>query len=168
MIEKLLARCVHETDSGAKSFLGKCLGEVGAIGEHRLRGVSMGTVLGPSDSLDADASCWRLTRPPWKSKSTEYELELVKRHLVIALKAATSASDLNKVAFSIQQLLKLLDKPARPGVFQAPGARRLVQEDPPRPTMSDRLRQLLDGAFETVEPFWSTSFKEVRSLDVRP
>ena len=156
-----MARCVHETDAGAKSLLGACLGEVGAIGEHRLGGISMAAALGPSDSLDAHDSFWRLKRPPWKSKSTEYELELVKRHLVIALKAATSASDLNKVAFSIQQLLKLLDMSAQPMGFQTLMTGHRNQADRPRPVMSEWLRQQLEGVSEAVEPFWSTSFKEV-------
>lgn len=41
IIEKLMQRCVHETDRRVRLHLATCLGEIGAIGEHRLDDISL-------------------------------------------------------------------------------------------------------------------------------
>ncbi|CAB9501042.1 protein kinase ATR [Seminavis robusta] len=162
MMGILLARSVNETDDDAKSLLGTCLGEVGAIGEHRLGGISMAAVMGPSDSLEACDNDWRLSQPPWASNTSRYELQLVKRHLVAALKATTSTEDQNKVAFAFQELLHLLDDAAHQGSSQRPDTSLGDAGDKPRREMSSWLSgQLQDaGVFETVEPYWNTNFTE--------
>ena len=158
MMGALMARCVLETDPSTKSLLGACIGEVGAIGEHRLGPIRMSKALRTSDSLDQSANTWRLTQPPWRSQLARYELQLVKKHLVVALKAAPSSTDQFKVAFAIQQLLQLLDQSSqKSGEAGHAGKERATE-------MGSWLKsQLVEaGVYETVEPFWSSEFSEVR------
>ena len=114
MVEKLLSRCVVESIPEVREQLAMCLGEIGALCETRLGELKMGTSMGEG-SIDSPSSSytWRLEHAPWHSTSTEYQLELVTKHFVVALNAAPSSSDQNKITLSIQQLLKLLDKYGR-------------------------------------------------------
>ena len=157
MMGILLARCVHETDSETRSLLGACLGEVGAIDEHRLGVISMSDVLGASDSLDSQDSNWRLSQPPWRSQSTRYELQLITRHLVFALKAAQSMGDQHKIALTIQQILQLLDSSAQE---RRPATNSNDSEPSHRPEMSRWLKDQLvhAGVIDSVEPFWNSEF----------
>jgi hypothetical protein len=161
-----MARCVLETDADSKSLLAACLGEVGAIGEHRLGSIRMSKALQTSDSLDQSANAWRLSQPPWKSQLARYELQLVKRHLCVALKAAPSSADQFKIAFAIQQLLQLLDRSSQEGRSGAGGNERDAGDGQRSAEMGSWLKgQLVDaGVFETVEPFWSSEFNEVSIL----
>lgn len=158
----LMARCVLEPDTRMKSLLGACLGEVGAIGEHRLGPIQMSKVLRASDAVDEKTTSWRLTQPPWKSQIARYELQLVKRHLVVALKAAPSSADQFKVAFAIQQLLQLLDRSSSEG--QIGTATPTSHGDKQTREMGSWLKsQLVEaGVYETVEQYWSSEFNEVR------
>jgi hypothetical protein len=161
MMEKLLTRCVQEVDPNTRILLSTCLGEVGAIGEHRLGDLKIGSSMG-DESLDSPTGSyrWRLGQPPWQSQSTKYELQLVTRHLVAALKAATTSVDQHKVAFTIQLLLHQLDKsPGR----QIKGAGKLQEnENPKMDEMSKWLKDNLkeSGVYEIIEPFWSSEFSE--------
>lgn len=158
MMGILLARCVHESDSTTRRILGCCLGEVGAVAEHWLGNIIMSRVLGASDSLDSNDSGWRLSQPPWKSQQTRYELQLVTRHLVVALKAAPTSSDQHKIAFTIQQLLRQLDRFMHD---THPKTDELGAEK--RQTMSSWLREQLEqaGVYDAIEPFWHSEFSEV-------
>jgi hypothetical protein len=160
MMEKLLTRCVHEADSQARILLATCLGEVGAIGEHRLGDLNIGNSIG-DESLDSPTSSyrWRLDQPPWQSRAAKYELQLVTKHLAAAIKAAPSSTDQHKVAFTIQQLLELLDKSARqsseagmPGEIDNPIGREMSK------WLRDKLKE--SGVYEIIEPFWFSEFSE--------
>lgn len=150
MIEKLLTRCVQESDKQTRVLLGTCLGEIGGISEHKLGDLSIGASA-DSESLDSPNSTykWRLEQPPWQSRAAKYELQLVTRHLVVALKAAPSSSDQHKVAFTIQQLLVLLDRSARQAESDV-----IVEGSRNTKEMSKWLRdKLIDsGVYEVVEP----------------
>jgi hypothetical protein len=166
MMEKLLARCVHEADSYIRILLATCLGEVGAIGEHRLGELKIGSSMG-EESLDSPNSSyrWRLDQPPWQSQAAKYELQLITRHLVAALKAAPSSTDQHKVAFAIQQLLHLLDKSGCQN--EEPIATGADEDTSRRREMSKWLRDKLyeSGVYEIIEPYFLSEFSEkVRSV----
>ena len=162
-MEKLLNRCVHEADGQVRLLLAVCLGEVGAIGEHRLGDLKLGSSMGDA-SLDSPNSSyrWRLEQPPWQSQAEKYELQLVTQHLAAAIKAAPSSADQHKVAFTIQQLLRLLDNNSATQDVAA-GATDANQRGR---EMSEWLRNKLtdSGVYETIEPFWFSEFSEKGSL----
>lgn len=158
VMEKLLSRCVQESDQHTRLLLAACLGEFGAIGEHHLGDLKIGSLA--DDSLDSPNSAyqWRLEQPPWNTKAaTKYGLQLVTRHLVIALKAAPSSSDQHKVAFSIQQLLVLLDRWNQPKQDTV-GSETSVNTKEMTEWLRDRLNE--GGVYEIVEPFWFSEFNE--------
>jgi hypothetical protein len=159
-LEKLMTRCVHETDTEARVLLASCLGEVGAISEHRLGEIK--TSIDDGDgSVDAinGSYTWRLHQPPWQSREAKYELQLVTKHLVVALKAAPSSADQHKIAFTIQQLLVLLDSSARlsaeVGVDTAIDRTKGSEMSK---WLADKLRA--SNVYNIIEPFWSSEFSE--------
>jgi hypothetical protein len=143
---------------GVRLRLAACIGEVGAISETLLGELQIGSSIG-DEAIDSPLSSyrWRLEQPPWQSQSVKYELLLVTRHLAAALKAAASATDQHKIAFSIQQLLFLLNSSAR----QSDG-----QVDPPlgegKESMTKWLKDQLEqsGEYELLEPYFGADFKE--------
>ena len=119
-------------------------------------------------------------KPPWRSRPIRVELQLVTSHLVVALKAASTASDQHKIAFTIQELLAILDKTASEGDSQViketsrkRNAKKINATDasdcPTKQKMSNWLVSKLVEAnvFEIIEPFWFTEFHEVRFHFVR-
>ena len=73
IVQKLVSRCVIETDEDARIALATCLGEMGAIDPNRLgREVNSTSV---EDSFDVSGfhGSWRLSQPPWKSQVIRYE-----------------------------------------------------------------------------------------------
>lgn len=168
IVEALLARCVHEDNPEARILLAKCFGEVGAISEHRLE------ELKPAIDSGAGEGIFCSTKPPWRSRPTRYELQLVTTHLVIALKAAATASDQHKIAYTIQELLSNLDKSANES-----GDHSTKEKSESRKTTGEKLSSSADPAskrrmsiwlssklseadvLEIVEPFWFTEFHEV-------
>jgi hypothetical protein len=158
MVEKILSRCVQESNPQTRVLIAACLGEIGGIGEHKLGDLNVGTSA-DSESLDSPNSTykWRLGQPPWQSRAAKYELQLVTRHLVVALKAAPSSSDQHKVAFTIQQLLVLLDRSDRQTETD-----KIVEGSRNTREMSGWLKgKLIDsGVYEVVEPFWFSEFHE--------
>lgn len=158
MVEKLLSRCVEEPERPSRLLLATCIGEIGAIGEHQLGDLNIGV---PTDveSVDSPNSAyqWRLEQPPWQSRAAKYELQLVTKHLTIALKSAPSSADQHKVAFTIQQLLVLLDRSARETENDT-----IVEGSRNTKEMSKWLRDKLNesGVYEVVEPFWFSEFHE--------
>jgi len=149
----LLAQCVHETEAATRELLGTCLGEIGAINGHRLGAIIMSEVLVASDPLASNDSGWRLSQPPWKSQPTRYMLQLVTRHLVLAMKAAPTSGDQHKIQFAVQQILQLLDRSAQETTSQRNNA---VSE------MSNWLKDQLKkaGVLDDVEPFFKSKFGE--------
>jgi hypothetical protein len=171
IVEVLLARCVRESDPETSILLATCMGEVGAIGENRLEETKAPGAAG-TDNGD-DTFSWRLSKPPWQSRPARYELKLVTKYLVMALKAAPTSGDQHKIAYAIQQLLVLLDisasestsiqsKPSaasRKGV----GTDDIAVSATARPAMSSWLATKLSDAevLDVVEPFWFSKFAEV-------
>lgn len=158
LMENLLLRCVQETDTKTRISLAKCLGEVGAISELKIGDLKIGVAL-DSASVDSPNSMykWRLEQPPWQSRAAKYELQLVTKHLVIALRSAPSSADQHKIAFTIQQLLVLLDRSARQDEDGH------VEDGAPNTSaMSKWLRNKLieSNVLEVVEPFWFSEFHE--------
>lgn len=162
MVEKLLSRCVEESETKTRTLLATCLGEIGAIGEHQLGDLKIG-VAADIESVDSPNSAyqWRLEQPPWQSRAAKYELHLVTKHLAVALKSAPSSADQHKVAFTIQQLLVLLDRSARQREDDI-----VVEGSRNTKDMSKWLRDKLNesGVYEVVEPFWFSEFHEKVSL----
>lgn len=171
MVDVLLSRCVRESDPAASILLATCFGEVGAIGENRLEETKAPSAAG-TDNGD-DAFSWRLSKPPWQSRPARYELKLVTKYLVIALKAAPTSGDQHKIAYTIQQLLVLLDISASESTQSRPSATSRSRKDigndeiagsaTPKPEMNSWLATKLSDAevLDVVEPFWFSCFAEV-------
>lgn len=164
MVEMLLARCVHEVDVETRNLLGILLGEMGAIGDHRLGSIRMSDTLGISDSLDSSDSTWRLARPPHVCRKEEYGLKLISKHLVVALQGAPNTDAQHKIAYAIQQLLVLLNK-----ISQANDDIILCPKNQDTDTtkrgveMCQELKDKLEktGVLQTIEPYWTSEFQEV-------
>lgn len=163
LLDNLLQRCCAEVDFEARLLLASCLGEAGAIGANRLGEMKMKPL--KAEPAGDDSSSWRLKQAPWQSRPVRYELKVVTTHLVVALKAAPSSADQNKIAFAIQQLLELLDEHAkmssRSDSKYSSAGQSLTKS--PRLEMSEWLREQLSeaGVIETIEPFWGSQFTEV-------
>ena len=98
--DELLFRCTVETDIDIRLLLAKCLGEVGAIDPNYF-----GNDLNQRQST-TQSNLWVIEHgAPWKMKSVKvhYELQLVTKHFVKALKAAPTPTDQHKIAFGIQE-----------------------------------------------------------------
>jgi hypothetical protein len=166
MMERLLARCVAESDGEVRLRLAACLGEVGAIGETMLGELAIGGSMG-DEAIDSPTSSykWRLDQPPWHSQEVKYELQLVIGPLVVALKAAPSSTDQHKIAFAIQQLLHLLNSSAR----QSETAGQEAESTAGKDTMTKWLKEQLkdSGHYDLIEPYFSSDFKEKVSHDKR-
>jgi hypothetical protein len=164
MMERLLARCVAESDDEVRLRLAACLGEVGAISETILGELAIGSSMG-DEAIDSPTSSykWRLEQPPWRSQEVKYELQLVTRHLVVALKAAPSSTDQHKIAFAIQQLLHLLNSSG----IQSESAGQEAGSTAGKETMTKWLKETLEqsGQYDLIEPYFSSDFKEKVSLD---
>eukprot|EP00751_Fragilariopsis_kerguelensis_P032502 CAMPEP_0170972524 /NCGR_PEP_ID=MMETSP0735-20130129/46097_1 /TAXON_ID=186038 /ORGANISM="Fragilariopsis kerguelensis, Strain L26-C5" /LENGTH=171 /DNA_ID=CAMNT_0011393145 /DNA_START=71 /DNA_END=584 /DNA_ORIENTATION=- len=126
MIEKLMRRCVHETDPRVRLKLATCLGDE--------------------------------TRPAsMASRAAKYELQLVTKYLVAALRAAPSSEEQLKIAFAIQQLLVLLDDSVKVN------DNTNSTNDEAKPQKREMSKWLLDRlieskVYDSVEPFWSSEF----------
>ena len=77
IVQKLVSRCIIESDADARLSLATCLGEMGAIDSNRLgREVNAtSAALLTNDSFDVSGfhGSWRLSQPPWKSQVIRYE-----------------------------------------------------------------------------------------------
>ncbi len=158
-----MQRCHMEVDFDARLLLATCLGEVGAIAPNRLGETRAD--FNRAESSGNDSSLWRLKQAPWQSRPVRYELKVVTNHLVVALKAAPSSADQNKIAFAIQQLLELLDEHAKMSSRSDSKFSASIKSSTKssQTKMSDWLREQLSdaGVIETIEPFWGSQFKEV-------
>lgn len=173
VVEALLARCVHEDDAEGRILLATCIGEVGAIGHHRLEEATAS----PGSGVDTMAGlfAWRSSQPPWKSSQVRYELQLVTKLLVVAIKAAPASNDQHKIIYTIQQLLVLLDKSASDDKMSK-SYRVSVNEESTmgkdhinKTGMSEWLASTLTdaGVFEIVEPFWFSEFCEIEGFSAK-
>lgn len=171
MVDVLLTLCVNETDVENRVLLATCFGEVGAIAAHRLE-----------DVKDFSKTGQRFADPPWHSTPHQYLLHILSHHLVTALQAAHSLDDQNKIAFSIQQVLALLNASAKEGYLDARSEIEPIRETTNlsrrsklrTSTISDahmgessmmepslKLKLENDNILDFVEPFWFSSFREV-------
>lgn len=150
ILEKLMDSCIHEVDPQARVLLATCLGEIGAISELHLGELTLSSKV--NEATEHSFYSWRLAQAPWHSAQNRYELELVTKHLVSALKAAASSTDQHKIAFSIQLILQSLHKSSISTDDGAVGAST---------EMSQWLTLNLKKAnvFEIVEPFWTSKFR---------
>jgi hypothetical protein len=168
MIELLLSRCTLEGDPEARILLATCFGEIGAIGVHRLNQAS-------AMEETVNAYGLRYSKPPWHSSAHRYELKIVTKQLVAALKAAPTSADQHKIAFTIQQILELLNDAANSGLLSSPDYRGTDNQaqsesivarsnEARRAEMNPILVKYLrdSNVFEVVEPFWFSEFHEVR------
>jgi hypothetical protein len=154
IIEKLMQRCVNETDRRVRLQLAICLGEIGAIGEHRLEDMSLFRSKGSGSVSMCE---WRLDQPPWQSRAAKYELQLVTKYLVVALRAAPSQEEQLKIAFTIQQLLLLLDASVRGNNNTKPSDQHSnSQKREMSKWLLDRLVEA--NVYDLVEPFWLSEF----------
>ena len=162
IIEILMQRCAHETDQRVRLQLATCLGEIGAIGEHRLDDISLFRSQGNGSTSMYE---WRLDQPPWQSRAAKYELQLVTKYLVVALKAAPSHDEQLKIAYTIQQLLQLLDASVREdNSTESANQQSNSKKREMSKWLLDRLVEA--DAYEAVEPFWSSEFStKVRALN---
>ena len=154
-VEALLSRCVHETDQEARVLLATCLGEVGAVGAHKLE-----------ERTSSSYGIVKSKQAPWHSRPNRYQLELVTNQLVAALKAAPSSNDQHKVAFTIQQILALLDRAAHEG--DSKSTKKPTRRES-KPAMNKWLRSKLSeaGVLEVVEPYWMSEFCQVSTSLLR-
>jgi hypothetical protein len=153
--------------------LATCIGEVGAIDENRLE-----------DACGDGGNGRALADPPWHSAPHVHELQLVTSHLVVALKAAPTSGDQHKIAYTIQQLLDILNKAGEKNLLASPfdvsKKKRDTNEEPQvvkqskvraqnssKPKMEVSLESKLAdaGVLEIVEPFWFSEFHEVSPID---
>ncbi|KAG7355473.1 phosphatidylinositol 3- and 4-kinase [Nitzschia inconspicua] len=150
LIETLIRRCPIELDRHVRLQIAACLGEIGAIAESNLEDMALYRATGDEYSK---MYRWRMKLPPWQTNPQQYELTLVTRHLVLALKAATTADEQVRIAHSIQQLLVLLDNSSRLG-------KDLSADHAKKQPMSQWLHDQLCRAnvFEVVESFWFSEF----------
>jgi len=155
MVETLLSRCVDESDSMARVLLAECLGEVGAIDERRLEDTN-----GPTPRK---GTAEQSSAPPWRSGRSWYEFQLVSKHLVGALKAASTSADQNKVGYCIQQLLVLLNTPDE-GSSNLEGD--VVSSHPMKESLRSKLSD--EKVLEIVESFWNAEFKESDETSYKP
>uniref|UniRef100_A0A7S4J226 non-specific serine/threonine protein kinase n=1 Tax=Odontella aurita TaxID=265563 RepID=A0A7S4J226_9STRA len=168
LIQSLLARCVLETDTKARLALAQCLGEIGAIDHNRLGGQvdsALSAAL-TADSFEASGKhgLWLVSQPPWRSQVMRYELRCV-LFLVVALKAAPTTLDQHKVAYTIQEILALLNASAnRSSTASAVnenserGKSRVSRKGKMSPWLTNQLTEA--GVLEVVEPFWNTSYHQ--------
>mmetsp|Transcript_10899 Transcript_10899/g.30148 ORF Transcript_10899/g.30148 Transcript_10899/m.30148 type:complete len:3004 (+) Transcript_10899:116-9127(+) len=158
LVEALLARSVRETEDELKCLVACCLGEVGAVGEHKLNDT---IISAREDYTGEQFHLWRLEKAPWNTAPEEYQLHLVTKNLVQALRGATSSSDQHKVGYSIQQLLVLLQqvRQKRDGGNTVAAAKAKDSEKGPMdPWLVKALAK--EGVQQDVEPFWTTEFHE--------
>ena len=159
MLEKLVSRCIVESETEVRIRLATCLGEVGAISETILGELKISGSTG-DEAIDSPTSSfkWRLEQPPWQSQPVKYELQLVTRHLVVALKAAPSTTDQHKIAFAIQQLLHLLNSFSGENGQACSDSASKDSKGKMTKWLKENLEQ--SGQYDLVEPYFSSDFQE--------
>ncbi|KAL3924676.1 MAG: hypothetical protein SGILL_000901 [Bacillariaceae sp.] len=152
IVEKLIRRCGSESNSRVRVQLATCLGEVGAIAESSLEDM---TLYRSNADVSVSMHRWRLDTPPWQTSAQKYELLIVTKYLVLALKASSTSEEQLKIAYAIQQLLNLLDasSPDTEATSVNTGETRKMS-----PWLYDQLHKA--NVYETIEPFWSSHFNE--------
>ena len=99
----VLRRFKLESNDENIHILSRCLGEIGAIAPNLIGEDTFHLV---NELVDTNGSDWMLEHgAPWKFKSVKvhFELQLVTKHFVIALKAAPTPIDVHLIAFAVQE-----------------------------------------------------------------
>lgn len=157
IIDTLLKRCIDESDHEVRLLLAACLGEIGAIGPNKVADLNF-------DWKPPSTSTY-ITKP-WEAVLTP-GFDIVKTHLVNALKAARSTIDQHKIAFAIQQILAILniemsDSSIVKDVstdYKAALTATKANRQPMTSALSEKLRDA--KVFEVIEPFYHSEFSEV-------
>ena len=158
LVGTLLNRCIVETNKQARVLLAQTLGEIGAIADRNISH-------GPNDILNKESDktyLWRLSRPPWKVNSLQYEVLLLTDHLIAALRAATTSLDHQKIAFTIQEVLAV----ARLSVPDTIGQNRDFEVNTDGSSCASGMPVWLkdeltkSGVLQIVEPFLNSEFCE--------
>lgn len=169
LVQTLLHRFVLEQDAECRISLATLAGEIGAIDPNTLQ-LNDTTHESSAVASDSEIISWNLSQPPWKADLRQYSLQLITSCLVPALKSSPTTQDQHKVAFAIQECLTFLDSfetNAGEGNVNFEGGAVCpndIKASTNRGNMSTWIRIALSkaGVLEVVEPFWSTSYKQVR------
>ena len=171
LFQTMLNRFVLEQDAECRISLATLAGELGAVDPNRLH-LSDSRNDSCVNSYDTQliGGRLRLSQPFSKSEICQYGLQLITSHLVPALKSAPTTHDQHKIAFAIQESLEFLNSTAN---LDAQGTNTDVlastagnnKGSSNKGNMSAWLQDALNksGVLEIVEPFWSTSYKQVRN-----
>jgi len=172
LVDGLLERCILETNMKNRLELATCLGEIGALdpnymGQHTsTMKVKAKGIANEKMNLFTTDDHWMLRNgAPWKCRSVKvhYMLQLVTNHFVISLKAAPTPTDQHKIAFAIQEVLKMLDLNANQQGFTCSSQEKKSSRDEDgKNEMSPWLKEQLEkaGALNIIEPFWTSLYKQ--------
>jgi hypothetical protein len=169
LVQTILNRFVLEQDTDCRISLATLAGEIGAIDPNALQ-INDTTHESRAVASDSEIISWNLSQPPWKADLRQYCLQLITSYLVPALKSSPTTQDQHKVAFAIQECLTFLDSfeviASEDNAIFERGAfcPNDIKAATNRGNMSTWIRTALNkaGVLEVVEPFWSTSYKQVR------
>jgi hypothetical protein len=168
LIYSLLSRCAYENDRNTRILVATCFGEIGAIAAYRFEDATMHCTNPNAGRRGA----------PWQCTPHQYQFSVLTDYLVPALLAAApKVWDQNKIAFAIQQVLVLLNEAAKEGALDdyedstrtKKSSRRQKSAPTEDATLNNGMERILADklerahVFATVEPYWSSKFKEVRS-----
>lgn len=169
LVQTVLHRFVLEQDGECRISLATLAGEIGAIDPSTLK-LHDNTHESRAVASDSEIVGWNLSQPPWKVDLRQFSLKLITSCLVPALKSSPTTQDQHKVAFAIQECLTFLDSfemhAGEDNVYHEGGAvcPNDIKSSTNRGNMSTWVRVALSkaGVLEVVEPFWTTSYKQVR------
>jgi hypothetical protein len=169
LVQTILNRFVLEQDTDCRISLATLFGEIGAIDPNALQ-INDTTHESRAVTSDSEIISLNLSQPPWKADLRQYCLQIITSYLVPALKSSPTAQDQHKVAFAIQECLTFLDSfeaiASDDNAIYERGAiyPNDIKEATNSGNMSSWIRIALSkaGVLEVVEPFWSTSYKQVR------
>ena len=100
-VKTVLKRCAVESNGEILVLLAKCLGVLGPI-DPMLITDDFET---KENDHENDDLIWIRKKAPWTFQSLRQQvgLQLLKKHFVVALKAASTPTDQHKIAFAIQE-----------------------------------------------------------------
>ena len=98
-VKTVLKRCAVESNGEILVLLAKCLGVLGPIDPMLI------TDDFETNDHENDDLIWIRKKAPWTFQSLRQQvgLHLLKKHFVVALKAASTPTDQHKIAYAIQE-----------------------------------------------------------------
>jgi len=157
LLEGLLSMVAVESNREVKALLSKCFGEITAIDPRRLGTVATATdKTTKNKALNSSQDCrsWQLSRPPWQSSVSEYALRLLTKRLVVALKVATNSSEQHYAAYTIQQILVIVNDTCQ----REEKENSSKQEGKMSPWLNKQLKSA--NVLDVIEPYWESKFNE--------